>query len=231
MRVAGIDGCKAGWIAVIREPDGRIRSLIAETPTVIAMLDPTPIAAAIDIPIGLPEAGSRQCDRAARSILGGRRSSVFPAPIRPVLRARDWDEACSIRFALEGKRMSRQAWEIVSKVREVDSLLRANADLCRWLREFHPEVSFREWKGEPMPHSKKSPSGHADRLELVTRHFGHEVYGRIRAESSRSAVANDDILDAFAGLWTAERIATGAARRLSGEPPVDAHGLPMEMLY
>ena len=39
-------------------------------------------ALAIDIPIGIPEAGARPADREARALLGPRRNSVFPAPVR-----------------------------------------------------------------------------------------------------------------------------------------------------
>jgi predicted RNase H-like nuclease len=231
MRVAGVDGCKAGWIVLIREPDGRIRSVIAANATVIAMIDPRPEVVAIDIPIGLPDAGARDCDRAARVRLGARGSSVFPAPLRPMLAARDWNEACDIGFRLEGRRISRQAWAIASKIREVDAVLRSDTDLRSRLREFHPELSFREWSGAPMPHAKKSGPGRIARQELVARHFGADAFAQTRDRHPRSAVADDDILDAFAGVWTAERVATGAADRLPPLPPVDSAGLPMEMVY
>jgi hypothetical protein len=51
--------------------------------------------------------------------------------------------------------------------------------------------------------------------------------GRPEAELE---VADDDILDAFAALWTAERIAPGEAVTLPEVPPRDRHGLPMEMV-
>jgi hypothetical protein len=37
-------------------------------------------------------------------------------------------------------------------------------------------------------------------------------------------------VDAFAVLWTVERIARGRALRLCGEPAHDACGLPMEII-
>ena len=40
-----------------------------------------------------------------------------------------------------------------------------------------------------------------------------------------------DILDAFAALWTAERIAAGRARTLPEQPPMDDTGLPMRIVY
>jgi predicted RNase H-like nuclease len=46
-----------------------------------------------------------------------------------------------------------------------------------------------------------------------------------------TGVARDDIIDALAALWTAERIARGEARMLPPQPPVDEMGLRMEMVY
>ena len=40
----------------------------------------------------------------------------------------------------------------------------------------------------------------------------------------------DDIVDALVALWTAERIGCGAALSIPVRPPLDAHGLRMEMM-
>lgn len=50
---------------------------------------------AIDIPIGLPPDRPRHCDITARALLGPRRSSVFPAPVRNVIAADSFDLACT----------------------------------------------------------------------------------------------------------------------------------------
>lgn len=56
--------------------------------------DPALVAAVIDVPIGLPEAGPRTCDLEARRLLRApRASSVFPAPLRSMLSAHDQHEA------------------------------------------------------------------------------------------------------------------------------------------
>jgi predicted RNase H-like nuclease len=44
-------------------------------------------------------------------------------------------------------------------------------------------------------------------------------------------VADDDILDAFAALWTAERITSGVAVTLPENKPLDSTGLPMRIVY
>jgi len=44
-------------------------------------------------------------------------------------------------------------------------------------------------------------------------------------------VAPDDIADAFAALWSAERLLAGTAQRLPEAPVHDSYGLPMHIWY
>ncbi len=82
-----------------------------------------------------------------------------------------------------------------------------------------------------MPHSKKKPQGREDRLRLVTSRYGTAAWAAARDHSTKGEVADDDILDAFAALWTAERILRGEARSLPPAPPTDRAGLPMRIVY
>ena len=178
---------------------------------------------AVDAPIGLVERGARACDVAARAVLGPRRSSVFPAPLRPLLGAASYAEASRLRRAIEGKGLSRQTWAIVPKIVELDALLRAQRrPRAPSLREVHPEVSFLKLnRDRPLAASKRKPEGRAERLALLRGWCGDAI-DRALAERRALACAADDVLDAFAALWTAERIARGAAISLPPEPPRDA---------
>ena len=51
----------------------------------------------------------------------------------------------------------------------------------------------------------------------------------MREQFRRSQVGDDDILDAFAALWSAERLLRGEAITLPVEPELDATGLAMEI--
>ncbi len=156
-RVAGVDGTPGGWAAVIIEADRtRIRKVRALSDIVVG-LD----IVAVDVRIGLCDAyqtGGRACDRRARMLLQNRRSSVFPAPVRSVLAATSWDEACALSRASApgGKAISKQTYFILHKIKEVDEFLRARPELHEVAREVHPEVCFCELAGRPMAHSKKS---------------------------------------------------------------------------
>ena len=188
---------------------------------------------AIDVPINLTDGGPRACDVAARKMLGGARaSSVFPSPVRPALGAATYEEACTRSFEAQGKKLSKQAWAIYPKIRELDQLLRLRPELCATVFEVHPEVSFCAWNSmEAFVEPKKSAEGAARRKNLIAAHFGRSAFDTIRARYKKTHVADDDILDAFAALWTAERILAGTADSLPQEPGMDSAGLLMRMVF
>ena len=227
--ICGVDGCRQGWVAVFKDlvtrdirwgVFGNVRSILADQsmPTVVA----------IDVPIGLPNIGPRKCDLAARSLLGARASSVFPAPIRPLLATDSHPEASALRRSVEGKGLSIQAWAIVPKIREVDELLRASVEARSVVREVHPELCFMELNdGRPMQHPKRKAAGRVERLSMLGERFGEVVEQALTERSG--AWKPDDMLDAFVALWTAERIVAGTAYTIPDSPGRDQTGLPMEM--
>jgi len=134
-------------------------------------------------------------------------------------------------MAVHGKKISKQAWAITPKIREVDDLLRDRDSLVSTLREVHPEVCFRAWAGAPLSSSKKRHEGSQERRLLVVDHFGVEALEMTRRAWKRASVSDDDILDAFAALRTAERLYAGTAERMPVSAPTDSCGLQMEIVY
>lgn len=227
----GIDGCKRGWIGVFRNAGvGDLRAFVIDH---IATLPHDRFGCiAIDIPIGLPDFGSRLCDTQARKILWHRGCCVFPAPIRSLLDAPTYSDACARREAAEGKRVSKQAWHIFTKIEQVDIFLRRNRHLANKVYEVHPEVSFCKMnKGIPLDTKKSRSTGKAERRELVDRHFGEGTFIRLKESLVPGGWGDDDLLDACAALWSAERIAFGVAQTLPEFPPHDSIGLPMRIVF
>jgi predicted RNase H-like nuclease len=183
-------------------------------------------AAAIDIPIGLPESGPRPADVEARRRVGARRNSVFPAPARCVLGAATYAEACGrSRRANGGKAISKQLFNILEKIAEVDALV--TPSLQARLAEMFPEWSLALLAGEPMSHPKSKPAGLEERRAALGAVFGPEALAaHLRPLPALTRV--DDVLDAFAGAWTARRLFRGCEVRIGGE--VDARGLRMEVV-
>jgi predicted RNase H-like nuclease len=225
--LAGIDGCPAGWVAAIQvdtEVELRLASCLKD---LVAGL-PARSLLAIDMPIGLPEAGPRECDVLARRRLGAARgASVFAAPVRAVLNARDYATALARHRRADGRGLSRQAFNILPMIREVDRLLASWPNLRRRMIEVHPESSFARWNGgAPIPAGKKTREGRQQRSHLVdTRWPG--LREAFLALTLRREVAEDDILDAFAALWSAERYARGEALCLPERRVRDTRGLWM----
>jgi predicted RNase H-like nuclease len=229
--IGGADGCPGGWISVERDTNtGECSAVLSASPADLLERSRHLAILTIDIPIGLTDAGPRTCDLEARRLLGRRRaSSVFPAPVRAALEGADYRDACARSAAACGKRLSKQAFAIMWRIKEMDALLRSEAGLQRKVREVHPEVCFAAWGGSPMSHRKSTVSGRGERLLLVNQQFPN-AFDRFRPLWRKAQVADDDLLDAFAALWTAERIIDGGARTIPELPPEDRFGLRMEMV-
>jgi predicted RNase H-like nuclease len=101
--------------------------------------------------------------------------------------------------------------------------------LQKRVREVHPELCFFEMNsGVPVKEPKRKPSGQTVRIQLLKKAGFKQIEERIKS-AANPYVAVDDILDAYAACWTAERIFTGAATCIPENPPLDSRGLRMEM--
>lgn len=219
----GVDGCRGGWLAatcdggahpVMWRLSASFRELYDDAADVIA----------VDIPIGLPASGARACDVEARSMLGRRGVSVFPAPPRPVLGCASYAEARGVLAGLGGASMSAQAFGIVRAVRDVDSCL-TDGDDARVV-EAHPEVAFCAMGGGAGLASKRSTAGAATRLRLL-QSWRPDVLALLGDVPSGAPL--DDALDALACLWVAQRWMRGEAMVL-GDRTRDERDLPMRIV-
>jgi predicted RNase H-like nuclease len=248
MELIGVDGCKAGWLVVTGDTTrGPLRFSVKsgeELAEVVGRAEGGRARIVIDIPIGLPDGpqddGTRACDRAARAYLGKPRSnSVFPAPCRATLDAADADyqAACEANRLACGKRITKQLFGILRKIRDVDGVITPTHQ--EWVREAHPEVTFAALAGEGrgLTSHKRASEGRDERLGLLAPFFPNfdpeEVRSHLLAANGLPAahVAPDDIVDAVVCLITAHRIVTQEARVFpSGVVPRDARGLRMEIV-
>jgi predicted RNase H-like nuclease len=236
--VAGVDGCPGGWLMVLRPLDdpsvAEVRLLRAFAD--VLAVEPKPAMIAVDIPIGLPErigAGGRAADVAARKVLGARQSSVFSVPSRSAVMALDYPTACARSLATSEpqRRISKQAFNIFPKIREVDALM--TPEVQAYVREVHPEVAFAALNGWcPLELPKKVKSqphapGLASRRALLAR-AGYRD-GLFEVPFRRKDAGPDDVLDAAVNSWTAARLLRGEARCFPEQPLVDARGLRCEI--
>jgi predicted RNase H-like nuclease len=232
----GIDGCRAGWFCVtLGEGDTGSFCVVPDARAVGAMATKAD-SVLIDIPIGLPATGSdgRTCDREARQRLGrARASSVFSAPARHTLVAASYTEALNLNRQATGRGLSKQAWNIVPKIREVDSLLSNNRSLQDVLYECHPELCFWALNGKrAMQYNKKTGEGRQERIHVLQHYLSgcQSFFEQARDDFPRREVACDDIIDAMVCAITA-RLGHGAYQTLPVDPPTDEQGLPMRIAY
>jgi predicted RNase H-like nuclease len=245
--IAGVDGCKAGWVAVTLLPGGEPRCAVFPSFAMLVDQLPGDAVIAVDMPIGLPERtghGGRGPEALVRRHLGARQSSVFSIPSRSAVHAEpgpfDGPEAwyaahrrasAVARATSDPPRgISIQAFGIFAKIREIDRLLRDQPALRARIIESHPEAAF--WRlngGQAMATPKKvkgavNPAGMAERRALLARlGLGAEF---LEARPPGGAGA-DDVLDAAAVLFVAARHARGEAVPFPDPPGADECGIPL----
>src|SRR5688572_10084733 len=128
--ITGVDGCPAGWLCISRNrADNGIRSCVLASARELFDYSREFAVVAIDIPIGLPTEGNRDCDRKAAERLGPRRHSVFPVPFRAVVETTTYAEACAMSSRLCDKKISKQTFALFPKIREVDAELHVHPEL------------------------------------------------------------------------------------------------------
>ena len=115
------------------------------------------------------------------------------------------------------------------KIQAVDAWITPEQN--RTFREGHPELSFFAAAGRPMDYPKKKQEGKDERLKALSDFIKPELVRRWLNEARGSGVAADDILDALALCRSAARVMLCCHNTLPAEPPRDARGLTMEMVF
>lgn len=221
--VAGADGFRDGWFVVLwRRGTGVLRRRIVDGVGALVQLPERPAVLGIDMIVGLPdraEQGGRQCDRLARQLLGQPRGrSVFSPPAYDALGADTQAEASARNRAThpDGRGVSIQTFHLFPKMREVAA--HVTPDRQSWIREVHPELAFYAMNDDaPVVARKHDADGRRQRTRLLVDNGFPDVDDVVERLAGGSLTA-DDILDAHAVCWSAQRIRDGRAQRL---PPLD----------
>ncbi len=235
--VAGADAYPEGWVVVLwHTATEEVRRRTVPDVSALLALDESPSVLGLDMIVGLPDRaapGGRQCDRAARQLLGRKRgTSVFSPPAHPVLGADSYDEAQRRNRASgpDAPGLSKQTYYLLPRLRAVARHL--TPDRQAWIREVHPELSFYAMNDDtPLAESKHAPAGQQGRLDLLSRHGFSDLAEEDNAHADGTA-SLDDVLDAHAACWSARRLHQGTAERcppVDADAPRNARGLRMEI--
>jgi len=237
--VAGVDGCKGGWLVAITEQWPQMKPSLKVCPKFSDVISETRSCSAtvIDIPIGLPQSNSeRRCDLQARKAICDSRvpnahSRVFRPPPRSALQFSDWQGFQRHISELIHISPTKQAFDFSPKIKEVDDGM--DPDLQRRILEFHPEPTWKRIAGYTLQ-SKHNAAGLLERLNVLQKLGANWILEFIDDPVMRK-VALDDVLDAVVGLGVADRIDgdfTPTDRTSETTTRVDQHRYPegeMEM--
>ncbi len=206
LEVVGVDGAKAGWVAVALV-DGRFTRAVEVAHLVdLPRVFPAATVFAIDVPMMLNPETFRAVDATLRAQRGVSSSTVFNAPPRRALDAESYEAAqrwCKSRSMMG---FSRQSWALREKIVAAEALLAEVTGPS--VIEVHPEVTFALMnKGERLRGGKRSWNGVMQRRRLLAEH-GITLPDELPDDVG--VVGLDDILDAAAAGWSALRYGRGA---------------------
>lgn len=229
MRVAGIDGYKGGWMAVVVDSGAFSDATLEWSNSLEDLIKRTLVDFyLVDIPIGLSSGpADRLVESSVRKFLTGKTSSVFNAPCRQALDEVEYPEASRTNFDVLGKKLSKQTWAIVPKIKEADVTVGRLGG--QKIAEGHPEVSFALLMDKVLVSKKRSAKGLLERLSGLTN-LGFD-FGRLAKDLPIDhPAAADDVLDAAVLSWSAWRVCSNNHKSFPPEPQFDAHGVRMAIL-
>ena len=227
-RIAGVDGCRSGWLMV----EARFDLSVAELRLAPNWHDlkSTARIVAVDMPIGLSRDGVRQCEVEARTLIAPHGSRVFRTLPRESLKfaQEKWKEANQWSKSQGFGGISKQIWNIRPKIKEIDRAI-VPADQRRVL-EAHPELAFARLNGGTALDSKHSAAGLAVRKRLLLRAgFTNldEWLQRLRGNGAKA----DDLYDACVLVLTARNHLRGEGKFVPRVEQRDSRGLRMAIAY
>lgn len=231
----GVDWSRDGWVAVVFGADEYDHAtVIAEVGDLWHTYGERARRICIDVPVGLVERGEavREADRQARAVLGPLSETVFTPPVREATRKRRYPAANRVMERKTEASLSKQAFAINTGIAAVDELLQEVPASREVVVESHPEVCFRAFAGERLEFDKETAGGYAERMRALAV-FDHDAPPTVQSVAEAVAdhdVRVDDVLDAVALGYTA-RPGDAELRSLPPDPPTDATGLPMRIVY
>ena len=228
-KIAGIDGSKGGWVCVSGY-ENNFRELKFEKLEKfhdIKLKDFNLVL--VDIPIGLDidlKKGGRIVDKLARKELLNNKSSIFNAPSRLVLDAKNYEEANKINKS-KGMGLSKQSWNLVKKIKEVDDFIRNSNKTI--IFESHPEIIFQVMKRDKVSTKKKNDEGIIERRNLLEKNGFNKVFLERNLSAKDSFYKKDDFIDACSLFWSANRAIAKTEVKIPNDIVLDSKGIIMQI--
>jgi len=207
-RVMGVDGCSAGWIAILYDPKTKdVNWQFSESVHELANEDVCLLG--IDIPIISREnEPRRESDHLARELLGPKRSSVFFAPSRvgaqSFLQGKSYEETNELLEQSGEHKLSKQTWCIMPKISQVDEYLLSQDSLDNQrIFELHPELIYHmlhqntSRNPEYLLDKKRTETGRNERIRMLVKFLERDKIMGLLEVVPRKIAQPDDVLDAL----------------------------------
>ena len=228
-KIAGIDGSKGGWVCVSGYENNYKELKFEKLKEFSDIKSKNFNLVLVDIPIGLDinlKKGGRIVDKLARKELLTNKSSIFNAPSRLVLKAKNYEEANKINKN-KGMGLSKQSWNLVKKIKEVDEFIKNSNKTI--IFESHPEIIFQVMKKDKVSTKKKNDEGIIERRNLLEKNGFNKVFLEKNLLAKDSFYKKDDFIDACSLFWSANRVITKTEVKIPNDIFLDSEGIIMQI--
>ena len=228
-KIAGIDGSKGGWVCVSGYENNYKELKFEKLKEFNDIKSKNFNLVLVDIPIGLDidlKKGGRIVDKLARKELLTNKSSIFNAPSRLVLEAKNYEEANKINKK-KGMGLSKQSWNLVKKIKEVDDFIRNSNKTI--IFESHPEIIFQVMKRDKVSTKKKNDEGIIERRNLLEKNGFNKVFLERNLSAKDSFYKKDDFIDACSLFWSANRAIAKTEVKIPNDIVLDSEGIIMQI--
>jgi len=228
-KIAGIDGSKGGWVCVSGYENNFKELKFEKLKEFDDIKSKDFNLVLVDIPIGLDidlKKGGRIVDKLARKELLTNKSSIFNAPSRLVLEAKNYEEANKINKN-KGMGLSKQSWNLVKKIKEVDDFIRNSNKTI--IFESHPEIIFQVMKRDKVSTKKKNDEGIIERRNLLEKNGFNKVFLERNLSAKDSFYKKDDFIDACSLFWSANRAIAKTEVKIPNDIVLDSEGIIMQI--
>lgn len=229
----GIDGCKGKWLCVAISHNGyevNLFDTIREVCEHYGRAD----SILVDMPIGLPEStNDMRPDAALCKALKGKASSVFNVPCRQAVYQTEYEMASITNNDIMGKKLSKQSFAILPKIKEVDLFLQTNPVWKNCLLESHPEYCFSILNsGLPVIENKQTAEGMTKRLSLLEQYYPKscELLNFFKMRYPTLASKYDDLLDALVLAVVGAIGLTNGFHTIPSIPSEDGKAIKMQII-
>lgn len=228
-KIAGIDGSKGGWVCVSGYENNYKELKFEKLKEFNDIKSKNFNLVLVDIPIGLDidlKKGGRIVDKLARKELLTNKSSIFNAPSRLVLEAKNYEEANKINKN-KGMGLSKQSWNLVKKIKEVDEFIKNSNKTI--IFESHPEIIFQVMKKDKVSTKKKNDEGIIERRNLLEKNGFNKVFLEKNLLAKDSFYKKDDFIDACSLFWSANRAMAKTEVKIPNDIVLDSEGIIMQI--